>query len=170
MRPYNAFRGNILFTFVSGEFQGDIAIPFIEAISKYKLKDARLQEEIEKYKQEVLEGLQIEEEGLTDYLRKKTKQDPGISKSARYNEPIGNTATGQTRENGPILKSFSTLNSKKENKKNQRFKEIADKVKNSIKSEVRTRNVSFTSRTKNEEESFAEASKTRSDDWKYPTR
>lgn len=71
---------------------GDIALPDNEettSIIKSKSKDAILQEEVEKYKQEVLEGLQIEEEGLTDLIRKKTKQSPPESSTPRsYNEPL----------------------------------------------------------------------------------
>jgi hypothetical protein len=79
----------------SGNFQGDIAIPdsdFFKPVSKppptTKLNKS-LQEEVERLKKEVLlEGLQVEEEGLTDILRKRTKQPVPLSqeKPKKYND------------------------------------------------------------------------------------
>ncbi|XP_041970874.1 tolloid-like protein 1 isoform X2 [Aricia agestis] len=77
-------------------FQGDIAIPS----SDYNYKPANtapstskinksLQEEVERLKKEVLlEGLQVEEEGMPDILRKRTKQPLPLSqeKPKKYNE------------------------------------------------------------------------------------
>lgn len=60
-----------------------------------------LQSEVEKYKQEVLEGLQIEEEGLTQYIRKKMKQ-PSIFVTQRiHNDPIDHASVidGSTKKN-----------------------------------------------------------------------
>ncbi|XP_045765857.1 tolloid-like protein 1 isoform X1 [Maniola jurtina] len=81
-------------------FQGDIAIPDIDyfkpantAPSASKINKS-LQEEVERLKKEVLlEGLQVEEEGLTDILRKRTKQPLPLSqeKSKKYNEASINT-------------------------------------------------------------------------------
>lgn len=87
---------NDLLFFVSENFQGDIAISDIE----YKYKPATnappsskinksLQEEVERLKKEVLlEGLQVEEEGLPDILRKRTKQQVPLSqeKPKKYND------------------------------------------------------------------------------------
>lgn len=75
-----------------GEFQGDIAIPN--------------QEEIENYRKELLEGLQVEEEGLTDYIRKKSKQDPTLD-SPSFNDPADNTALFKSGKTGQDLKSTS---------------------------------------------------------------
>ncbi|XP_026321881.1 tolloid-like protein 1 [Hyposmocoma kahamanoa] len=77
-------------------FQGDIAISDID----YKYKpvtnappsskiNKSLQEEVERLKKEVLlEGLQVEEEGLPDILRKRTKQPLPLSqeKPKKYND------------------------------------------------------------------------------------
>lgn len=81
---------------------GDIAIPLNEQTLNPKIKKSALQEEVEKYKQEVLEGLQIEEEGLTDYIRKKTKQPVPIT---NYNDPFDNLSVDPSHKNGQILKS-----------------------------------------------------------------
>ncbi|CAH0558861.1 unnamed protein product [Brassicogethes aeneus] len=70
----------------AGGFMGDIALPDIQYT---KPKQSLQQEEVEKYKQEVLEGLQIEEEGMSDYLRKKTKQPSIVASSPRsLNDPV----------------------------------------------------------------------------------
>lgn len=75
-------------------FQGDIAIPDVDynykktqTQSSSKINKS-LQEEVEKLKKEVLlEGLQVEEEGLTDMLRKRTKQPASLQeKSKKYND------------------------------------------------------------------------------------
>lgn len=81
---------------VTENFQGDIAISDID----YKYKpvtnappsskiNKSLQEEVERLKKEVLlEGLQVEEEGLPDILRKRTKQPVPLSqeKPKKYND------------------------------------------------------------------------------------
>lgn len=57
---------------------GDIALPDVNYESEWSLKNIKSaqQEEIEKLKKEVYQdGLQVEEEGLTDILRKKIKQE-----------------------------------------------------------------------------------------------
>ncbi|XP_045532210.1 tolloid-like protein 1 [Pieris brassicae] len=78
----------------AGNFQGDIAIPDVDyykprnAPSSSKINKS-LQEEVERLKKEVLlEGLQVEEEGLPDILRKRTKQPLQLSqeKPKKYNE------------------------------------------------------------------------------------
>ncbi|XP_046963116.1 tolloid-like protein 1 [Vanessa cardui] len=76
-------------------FQGDIAIPDVDyfkppntAPTTSKINKS-LQEEVERLKKEVLlEGLQVEEEGLPDILRKRTKQPLPLSqeKPKKYNE------------------------------------------------------------------------------------
>lgn len=72
---------------------GDIAIPNVnydQAWDAARLNKS-LQQEVERLKQEVLlEGLQVEEEGLTDIIRKRTKQPPpetDDTKSNSYNDP-----------------------------------------------------------------------------------
>lgn len=55
---------------------GDIALPDIVYENEWRAQrlNKTFQQEIERLKQEVyLEGLQVEEEGLTDIIRKKTK-------------------------------------------------------------------------------------------------
>lgn len=63
-----------------GSFMGDIAMPDVNYQSEWSSKNnskSAQQEELEKLKKEVyLDGLQVEEEGLTDILRKKIKQAP----------------------------------------------------------------------------------------------
>ncbi|KAJ8911951.1 hypothetical protein NQ315_012762 [Exocentrus adspersus] len=86
------------------EFLGDIAIPVGDYVPKPKIKKSTLQEEVEQYKQEVLEGLQIEEEGLTDYMRKKTKQPVPVLTS-NYNDPFDNLSVDPSHKNGQVLKS-----------------------------------------------------------------
>ncbi|CAG9768768.1 unnamed protein product [Ceutorhynchus assimilis] len=86
----------------AGNFLGDIAIP--EAFTpKPKIKHSLLQEEVEKYKQEVLEGLQIEEEGLTDYIRKKTKQASNVDSLKSNNDPFEKMYTSTSHKNKQIL-------------------------------------------------------------------
>lgn len=58
---------------------GDIAMPDVNYQTEWSTKNNKSaqQEELEKLKKEVyLDGLQVEEEGLTDILRKKIKQAP----------------------------------------------------------------------------------------------
>lgn len=53
-----------------------------------------LQEEVERLKKEVLlEGLQVEEEGMPEILRKRTKQPLALSqeKPKKYNDAVLNT-------------------------------------------------------------------------------
>ncbi|XP_059056661.1 tolloid-like protein 1 [Achroia grisella] len=76
-------------------FQGDIAIPDVDYFKPassppaYSKINKSLQEEVERLKKEVLlEGLQVEEEGLPDILRKRTKQPIFLSqdKPKKYND------------------------------------------------------------------------------------
>lgn len=55
---------------------GDIALPNVNYENEWKYQiNKTMQQELEKLKQEVYnEGLQVEEEGLTEIVRKKTKQ------------------------------------------------------------------------------------------------
>lgn len=59
----------------------------------------------------MLEGLQIEEEGLTDYMRKKTKQPADIIISRTNNDPFDNVYTGTSHKNGQTLKGYSSSRS-----------------------------------------------------------
>lgn len=76
----------------AGNFQGDIAIPdsdlYKTATSPPVKIDKSFQEEVERLKKEVLlEGLQVEEEGLPDILRKRTKQPVQLSQDKKgYND------------------------------------------------------------------------------------
>lgn len=85
----------IAYYFVLGGFMGDIALPNIDYERELSYDKSKLQDEVEKYKQEVLEGLQIEEEGLTAYIRKKTKQSSTLVTQRNYNDPIDNDATAE---------------------------------------------------------------------------
>lgn len=62
---------------------GDIALPNIDYENEWQRQrlNKTFQQELEQLKQEVYhEGLQVEEEGLTDIIRKKTKlPDPDAS-------------------------------------------------------------------------------------------
>lgn len=96
-----------LFLSSSGQFLGDIAIPE-GTYPKQSKTEAALQEEVERYKKEVLEGLQIEEEGLTDLVRKKTKQLPTLDEpSRRFNDPAEDAdgSSPDARKNGQVLKN-----------------------------------------------------------------
>jgi hypothetical protein len=78
----------IKYTIFAGSFMGDIALPDVNYESEWSLKNNKSaqQEEIEKLKKEVyLDGLQVEEEGLTDILRKKIKQAPNHDDSLKNN-------------------------------------------------------------------------------------
>lgn len=60
----------------SDGFMGDIAVSNINYESEWQTQklNKTFQQELERMKQEVYhEGLQVEEEGLTDIIRKKTK-------------------------------------------------------------------------------------------------
>ncbi|EDS37225.1 ubiquitin-protein ligase [Culex quinquefasciatus] len=66
---------------LEGQFMGDIALPNINYETEWQRQrlNKTFQQELEKLKQEVYhEGLQVEEEGLTDIVRKKTKQLSGL--------------------------------------------------------------------------------------------
>jgi hypothetical protein len=74
---------------------GDIALPDVNYQSEWSLKTNKSaqQEELEKLKKEVyLDGLQVEEEGLTDILRKKIKQAPLHDDSLKDNDKLLNEA------------------------------------------------------------------------------
>lgn len=75
-------------------FMGDIAISNVkyDEVWDSSRLNKTLQQEVEQLKQEVfLEGLQVEEEGLTDILRKRTKQAIPIeqqkARSNSFNDP-----------------------------------------------------------------------------------
>lgn len=55
---------------------------------------------MEKYKQEVLEGLQVEEEGLSDFMRKKLKQES----LQTDNDPFHNVYTPKGAKHRQVLK------------------------------------------------------------------
>ena len=74
---------------------GDIALPDLNYETEYELKRKKTtQQELEKLKKEVyIEGLQVEEEGLTDVLRKKIKQASTITDDAeRSKDKLQNEA------------------------------------------------------------------------------
>lgn len=106
--------------FFTGNFMGDIALPESTYKKPKTKEDLALQEEIEKYKQELLEGLQIEEEGLTDIVRKKTKLPPTQLTSKSYNDPYADNFNGfsTSNKNGQILKPSFTQTSLTSNSDN----------------------------------------------------
>lgn len=72
-----------------------------------------MQREVVKYKQEVLEGLQIEEEGLTDYIRKKTKHPSPPVTQRSLNDPLdipSEEVAGKFLKSGYRLKNFKDEN------------------------------------------------------------
>lgn len=83
--------------------------------SQETMHSTEITKEIEKYKQEVLEGLQIEEEGLTEYFRKKIKQDQPIINSVNYNEPVQTTFFTTNRKASQILKTPPHIDMKNTN-------------------------------------------------------
>jgi tolkin len=64
---------------------GDIALPDTTYETEYEQKRTKeTQQELEKLKKELyIEGLQVEEEGLTDVLRKKIKQASTIENESQ---------------------------------------------------------------------------------------
>ncbi|KAL1489387.1 hypothetical protein ABEB36_014292 [Hypothenemus hampei] len=101
------YKANCAFIVTSrrGNFQGDIALTDETGEQiKTEIKHSLLQEEMERHKQEVLEGLQIEEEGLTDLVRKKTKHN---LEQMETNDPVNSMATP-----GSVLYKNSQLLSK----------------------------------------------------------
>lgn len=145
-----------------GEFQGDIAIPFIERIPEHKRNSTKLQEEIEKYKQEILEGLQVEEDGLTEYIRKKSKQDLANPYSKKYNDPNRDILIN-TDDNTKTLKSYTILNKNKIDHKGDEFKEVKIPENNN-------KNVTSSSNIKNHKKSFIQYNKVITKDRINPTR
>lgn len=79
---YGELMSNTILHFAGG-FMGDIALPNINYENEWQRQklNKTFQQELEQLKQEVYhEGLQVEEEGLTDIIRKKTKlPDPDTS-------------------------------------------------------------------------------------------
>lgn len=77
---------------------GDIALPDVNYQTEWSLKTNKSaqQDELEKLKKEVyLDGLQVEEEGLTDILRKKIKLEsskPLEDDSLKNNDKLLNEA------------------------------------------------------------------------------
>ncbi|XP_030767675.1 tolloid-like protein 2 [Sitophilus oryzae] len=99
----------------AGSFLGDIALPDEEIAPKPKLKHSLLQEELEKYKQEVLEGLQIEEEGLNEFNRKISKQPPDVFGYSNGNDPLDDLGTPQRKSYSLKSYAFNTKSPKRKN-------------------------------------------------------
>lgn len=82
---------------------GDIALPNIDYESQWQSQklNKSFQQELERMKQEVYyEGLQVEEEGLTDIVRKKTKLPESNLEESRNNS---HTAEGYHKNEAHIL-------------------------------------------------------------------
>lgn len=87
---------------------GDIALPNVNYESQWQTQklNKSFQQELERMKQEVYhEGLQVEEEGLTDIIRKKTKlftdYDGGHGEDGtKYGKT---TADNERHKNDPAL-------------------------------------------------------------------
>lgn len=79
---------------------GDIALPNIHYDNEWQQQrlNKTFQQELEQLKQEVYhEGLQVEEEGLTDIIRKKTKLPPESNPLINQEEPSKNDAVQLVR-------------------------------------------------------------------------
>lgn len=79
---------------------GDIALPNINYDNEWQQQrlNKTFQQELEQLKQEVYhEGLQVEEEGLTDIIRKKTKLPPESNPLTNHEEPSKNDAVPLVR-------------------------------------------------------------------------
>ncbi|XP_052891850.1 tolloid-like protein 1 [Anopheles moucheti] len=92
----------------SSGFMGDIAMPNVNYETEWQRQrmNKSLEQDIVKLKQEVyLEGLQVEEEGMTDMIRKKTKQ--------RASTPLSGmtSATGGQYGHSPSGTSYESENS-----------------------------------------------------------
>ncbi|XP_055588097.1 tolloid-like protein 1 isoform X2 [Uranotaenia lowii] len=97
----------------SKDLLSDIAQPNVEYETEWQRQrlNKTFQQELEKLKQEVYhEGLQVEEEGLTDIVRKKTKQlAPDLTEAVNSNrgkQPVGsknlNDPTVETSASQPV--------------------------------------------------------------------
>jgi tolkin protein len=85
---------------------GDIALPNVNYETEWQQQklNKSLQQEMERLKQEVYyEGLQVEEEGLTDIMRKKTKQPVVVEHTTTYDKK---------KLNDPLLVSTHAGNSR----------------------------------------------------------
>lgn len=79
---------------------------------------------MEKYKQEVLEGLQIEEEGLTAFIRKKTKQASIFQNN--YNDPFDNNNSNLDETISDNKKLQQKINLKSSNQNYQKKKNVTN--------------------------------------------
>uniref|UniRef100_A0A336L7R2 Metalloendopeptidase n=1 Tax=Culicoides sonorensis TaxID=179676 RepID=A0A336L7R2_CULSO len=113
---------------------GDIALPDVVYENEWRAQrlNKTFQQEIERLKQEVyLEGLQVEEEGLTDIIRKKTKvvmpdiemtsSSPVISR--KLNDPVVRLKSELERTGNPV-KDTKFVQSKRSSKKDDSFQQI----------------------------------------------
>uniref|UniRef100_A0A182QG59 Metalloendopeptidase n=1 Tax=Anopheles farauti TaxID=69004 RepID=A0A182QG59_9DIPT len=90
----------------SSGFMGDIAMPNVNYETEWQRQrmNKSLEQDIVKLKQEVyLEGLQVEEEGMTDMIRKKTKQ--------RASTPLSGMTPGGQYARTPSGTSYESENS-----------------------------------------------------------
>lgn len=90
----------------SSGFLGDIALPNVDYETEWQKQrlNKTFQQELEKLKQEVYhEGLQVEEEGLTDIIRKKTKQlSPDLNVGTNQPSKNLNEATVYVSSSQPV--------------------------------------------------------------------
>lgn len=103
---------------------GDIALPNINYDTQWQTQklNKSFQQELERMKQEVYhEGLQVEEEGLTDIVRKKTKL-PVVHYADEYA-----TANANNGNNGIAARSDAQ---RREEEVRQRHRHVAQKNKN----------------------------------------
>lgn len=121
---------------------GDIALPNINYDRELSLQKPHTQEEVEKYKQEVLEGLQIEEEGLTAFIRKKSKQASIFTTQRIYNDPIDNdpSADDIPKKNQKInVKSYAYLG--RTHDKNKKHDSEREKEERLLKTQSNSREI-----------------------------
>lgn len=91
---------------------GDIALPNMNYENEWQQQklNKTFQQELEQLKQEVYhEGLQVEEEGLTDIIRKKTKLPPDTNPTLNHNEPSKNDAIPLVRKHCSRIKNYCSL-------------------------------------------------------------
>lgn len=88
---------------------GDIALPNINYDNEWQQQrlNKTFQQELEQLKQEVYnEGLQVEEEGLTDIIRKKTKLPVESNPLTTHELPSKNDAVPAVRFKSQSISSF----------------------------------------------------------------
>lgn len=102
MTKTNKYFNQIRLSFTLVSFMSDIAMPNIEYEAQWQSQklNKSFQQELERMKQEVYyEGLQVEEEGLTDIVRKKTKlHDTHFAEATDSKQDTSKSETGSVQD------------------------------------------------------------------------